>query len=47
MTKMDLIEAIADKAGMTKVDAAKALDALGETLKSALSRGEKVTWTGV
>lgn len=47
MTKTDLIAAIADKAGMTKVDASKALDALGDTLKSALGRGEKVTWTGV
>ncbi len=47
MTKTDLIAAIADRAGMTKVDAAKGLDALAETLKSALGRGEKVTWTGV
>jgi DNA-binding protein HU-beta len=47
VTKTDLIAAIADNAGMTKVDAAKALDALADTLKSALGRGEKVTWTGV
>ena len=47
MTKTDLIAAVADKAGMTKVDSAKALDALAETLKSALGKGEKVTWTGV
>ncbi len=47
MTKTDLIAAIADRAGMTKADAAKGLDALAETLKSALGRGEKVTWTGV
>ena len=47
MTKMDLIAAVADRAGMTKVDASKALDALAETLKNALGRGEKVTWTGV
>ncbi len=44
---MDLIAAVADRAGMTKVDASKALDALAETLKNALGRGEKVTWTGV
>ena len=47
MTKTDLIAAVADKAGMTKVDASKALDALADTLKSALGKGEKVTWTGV
>lgn len=47
MTKTDLIAAVADKAGMTKVDASKALDALADTLKSALQKGEKVTWTGV
>ena len=47
MTKTDLIAAVADRAGMTKVDANKALDALADTLKAALSRGEKVTWTGV
>ncbi len=47
MTKTDLITAVADRAGMTKVDASKALDALADTIKSALSRGEKVTWTGV
>jgi len=47
VTKTDLIAAVADKAGMTKVDSAKALEALSDTLKSALSRGEKVTWTGV
>lgn len=47
MTKMDLIDSIADRAGMTKVDAAKALDALANVLKTTLSRGEKITWTGV
>lgn len=47
MTKTDLIAAVADKAGMTKVDASKALDSLADTLKSALKKGERVTWTGV
>ena len=28
MTKTDLVDAVADKAGLTKVDAAKALDAV-------------------
>ncbi|MFC1622171.1 HU family DNA-binding protein [Patescibacteria group bacterium] len=47
MTKTDLVNAIADRAGMTKVDAAKAVDTLAEVLKGTLARGEKITWTGV
>jgi DNA-binding protein HU-beta len=46
MTKQDLIAAVADMAGMTKVDAAKAVDAVAAVVAGALSRGEKVTWTG-
>lgn len=46
MVKMDLINKIADKAGMTKVDASKALEALSDIIMAALKRGEKVTWTG-
>jgi DNA-binding protein HU-beta len=45
MTKQELINKIAD-AGMTKVDASKALDALEGAITEALKRGEKVTWTG-
>lgn len=33
-------------AGMTKVDAAKALDTLAEVVTQALKKGDKVTWTG-
>lgn len=46
MTKTDLISMVADQAGLTKVDAAKALDALVDVVTASLSRGEKVTWTG-
>lgn len=46
MTKQDLVNAIADMAGMTKVDAAKALDALEAAVVKALKKGDKVTWTG-
>ena len=45
MSKNELINAVAD-AGMTKVDAAKAIDALESAITNALKRGEKVTWTG-
>ena len=46
MTKIDLISKVADMAGMTKVDATKAVDAVAEVVTGALKRGEKVTWTG-
>jgi len=46
MTKQDLINRVADQAGMTKVDSSKALEALADTIMGALKRGEKVTWTG-
>ncbi|OGC38877.1 DNA-binding protein [candidate division WWE3 bacterium RBG_13_37_7] len=46
MTKQQLIAAVADKAGMTKVDSAKAVDAVSDVIMRALKKGEKVTWTG-
>ena len=46
MTKTDLIAKVADMAGMTKVDANKAVDAVVGAVQASLARGEKVTWTG-
>ena len=46
MTKQQLIAAVADKAGMTKVDSAKAVDAVSDVIMRALKKGEKFTWTG-
>jgi DNA-binding protein HU-beta len=46
MTKTDLINKVADVAGLTKVDAKKAVDGVQEVIEDSLSRGEKVTWTG-
>ena len=46
MTKAELISKVADKAGMTKVDSGKAVDAVVEVVMGALQKGEKVTWTG-
>jgi DNA-binding protein HU-beta len=46
MVKNDLIAKVADKAGMTKVDSAKAVDAVVAVVTAALKKGEKVTWTG-
>ena len=46
MTKTGLIDALADRAGLTKVDAKKAVDIVTEVITKALARGEKITWTG-
>lgn len=46
MTKTDLQNKVADMAGLTKVDAGRALDAISEAVSSALARGETITWTG-
>jgi DNA-binding protein HU-beta len=46
MTKSDLIAKVADVAGMTKVDSAKAVDAVSQVITDSLSSGDKVTWTG-
>ncbi|MBU0535086.1 HU family DNA-binding protein [Patescibacteria group bacterium] len=46
MTKTDLIAKVADMAGMTKVDANKAVDAVVGAVQASLAKGEKVTWTG-
>lgn len=46
MSKSDLIAKVADMGGMTKVDAAKAVDSVAGVITMALKRGEKVTWTG-
>lgn len=46
MTKMDLIETVAGKVGLTKADAGRAVDALLDAISGALAKGEKVTVTG-
>ncbi|MBI4091193.1 HU family DNA-binding protein [candidate division WWE3 bacterium] len=46
MTKASLISMVADKAGLTKADSARALDAVVDVISNSLSKGEKVTWTG-
>ena len=46
MNKSELIDAIASKSGLSKVDAGKALSALAETVASAIASGDKVTITG-
>lgn len=46
MNKADLINKIAEKAGLSKVDSKKALDAFVESIKESLNAGDKVSLVG-
>ncbi|MCQ2292192.1 MAG: HU family DNA-binding protein [Bacteroidales bacterium] len=46
MNKNELIDAIAEKAGLTKVQAKSALDAFMCTTTDALKKGDKITLVG-
>ncbi len=46
MNKTELIEAIATNAGLTKVDAEKAVNAFVEEVTKALAQGDKVALKG-
>lgn len=46
MNKTDLISEVAEKTGLTKKDSEKAFNALIETVKSTLQKGEKVQIIG-
>ncbi|NJL36776.1 MAG: HU family DNA-binding protein [Leptolyngbyaceae cyanobacterium SL_5_9] len=46
MNKGDLIDAVAEKAGVTKKEADQILTALFETIQDAVAKGEKVTLVG-
>lgn len=46
MNKTDLIDAIAEESGLTKADAAKALDALLATIVGAVADGDSVSLIG-
>ena len=46
MNKTELISAIAEKAGLSKVDAKKALEATLETIAGEVKKGEKVVLIG-
>ena len=46
MNKQDIVNAIAESTGMTKVDSTKALDAIEQIITNTLVKGEKVTLTG-
>lgn len=46
MTKADLVNAMAEKAGLSKGDAEKALKAFTDAITDALKAGEKVALVG-
>jgi DNA-binding protein HU-beta len=46
MNKSDLINKVAEKSGLTKTKTAEVIDALVETMQSALASGEKITLVG-
>ena len=46
MTKADLVNAMAEKAGLSKTDAEKALKAFADAVTDALKAGEKVALVG-
>ena len=46
MKKVELVEAVATKAGLTKADAARAVDATFEVITGALAKGDKVPLVG-
>lgn len=46
MKKAELVEAVAEKAGLTKADATRAIDATFEAIKGVLVNGDKITVPG-
>ncbi len=46
MTKSELVDQVADRAGLTKLEATRALDAVLTTVEDALRRGSEVTISG-
>ena len=46
MTKSEFVDQVADRAGLSKRDAAQAVDAFLETVESTLRRGSDVVFSG-
>ncbi len=46
MTKQEFVDAVADKAGLTKRDAGAAVDAVLDVVTETLTRGDTVAFTG-
>ena len=46
MTKQEFVDQIADRAGLSRKDAAGAVDAFLDTVEDALKRGSEVSFSG-
>jgi DNA-binding protein HU-beta len=46
VTKQEFVEAVASKSGLNRRDAAKAVDAVLDSITDALKRGDAVSFTG-
>jgi DNA-binding protein HU-beta len=46
MNKAELVAEVADRSGLTKRDAEKAVNAIVESIEGALTKGEKVSLVG-
>ena len=46
MTKQEFVDAVADRSGLSKRDAATAVDAMLDTITDALRKRDSVTFTG-
>jgi DNA-binding protein HU-beta len=46
VTKQEFVDAVADKAGLTKRDASSAVDAALDVIEGALKNGDAITFTG-
>ena len=46
MTKQEFVDQVADRAGLSRKDAAGAVDAFLDTVEDALKRGSEVTFSG-
>src|SRR3712207_9516270 len=46
MTKAEFVDRVADKSGLSRRDAAKAVDAVLDSIQESLQQGEAVSFTG-
>ena len=46
MTKSEFVDQVTDRAGLSKKEAATAVDAMLETIQGALKRGSEITFSG-
>ncbi len=46
MTKSEFVDQVADRAGLTKRDAADAVEAVLETIEDTLKRGSEISFSG-